>query len=69
MLFHKIGIISIINYFCELVTVMLNEGLLSLKKKIKERCLLIINCFVVVTKNKHYPTLGYVALSLYLDNF
>jgi len=22
-----------------------------------------------VTKNKHYPTLGYVALSLYLDNF
>jgi hypothetical protein len=26
MLFHKICIISIINYFCELVTVVLNEG-------------------------------------------
>jgi hypothetical protein len=52
MLFHKIGIISMINYFCELVIIVLNEGLLSLKKK---GCLPVTNCFVGVTKKQTLP--------------
>jgi hypothetical protein len=63
MLFHKIGIISTINYFCELVTVMLNEGLLSLK----EKTLVIINFFVAVTKKRTLPDIRLLTLSLYLD--
>ena len=55
MLFHKIGIISIINYFCELVTVMLNEGLLSLKKKNKRKMLAYYKLFCRCDKKQTLP--------------
>jgi len=32
MLFRKIGIISIMNYFHELIAIVLNEGLLRFRK-------------------------------------
>ena len=50
MLFHEMGIISIINYFCKLVTDVLNEVLLNFKIN-----MLIINCFVSVTKKQTLP--------------
>ena len=68
MLFRKIGIISIMNYFHDLIKIMVNEGLLRFRKH--KSCLPIINCIIGVTKQQTLPHIGRLYRTIaYLYNF